>query len=190
MINTLIIIVVVMALLHFIYDGIIAPSIRRQLNFKLFALRDELRTILINDKSSCDDDVYSYIQSALNVILKYAIQFDAFDVYESVKAMESNPDLEKMAKNRLDSITNAVPTRMSDIHDEAIMLSLWMMLVNMGGLVIYLVPILVVMAPAVALSLKLKTFIVDSRIKATTVASIPETEISKIIPQRLVLAVA
>ncbi len=34
-----------LAILHFIYEGIILPSIRLNLRYKLFVLRDELRSL-------------------------------------------------------------------------------------------------------------------------------------------------
>ena len=51
-------------MMHFIYESIILPSIRLSLRFKLFALRDQLRRMVMQGTAS--DEVFRIQQSSIN----------------------------------------------------------------------------------------------------------------------------
>jgi hypothetical protein len=53
---TAIVILISLAALHFVYESILAPSLRLSLRFTLFALRDEVRQLKIDCASSLSDN--------------------------------------------------------------------------------------------------------------------------------------
>ena len=59
-----ILILTCLAMMHFIYESIILPSIRLSLRFKLFALRDQLRSMVMQGTAS--NEVFRIQQSSIN----------------------------------------------------------------------------------------------------------------------------
>jgi len=46
-----------LAVYHFVYEGILAPSFRLKLRFELFELRDELRKLKISHAEDLRDEI-------------------------------------------------------------------------------------------------------------------------------------
>lgn len=82
MIANLFIIFVVLMLTHFIYEGIIAPTLRLRLKYELFKIRDELRALKDAKGPAVSDKVFSYLQNCLNNLIKF---LPAIDVLNSAK---------------------------------------------------------------------------------------------------------
>lgn len=57
---------VVLAVLHFVYEGIIAPSLRMQCRNELFKQRDALRRIKIQRHADSRDPAFDIIHSTIN----------------------------------------------------------------------------------------------------------------------------
>jgi hypothetical protein len=61
----LIIVLALLALAHFVYEGIIAPSVRLRLRYSMFELRDELRTLHREDER-CSRDAFEIAHNGIN----------------------------------------------------------------------------------------------------------------------------
>jgi hypothetical protein len=71
------------ALCHFVYESILAPSLRLELRFELFKLRDEVRFLKMNNLSSSAasepefvDEHYGYLQDSINALLSVLYRYD------------------------------------------------------------------------------------------------------------------
>lgn len=70
------------ALCHFVYESILAPSIRLELRFELFKLRDEVRLLKIKNLSSTArepefvDGHYGYLQDSINSLICILYRYD------------------------------------------------------------------------------------------------------------------
>ncbi len=71
------------ALGHFVYESILAPSMRLELRFELFKLRDEVRFLKMKNLSSKAasepefvDEHYGYLQDSINALLCVLYRYD------------------------------------------------------------------------------------------------------------------
>lgn len=54
---------------HFVYDGILLPSFRLELRYKLYALRDRLRMLKCDHDAEISDEVFNNLQESIVSIL-------------------------------------------------------------------------------------------------------------------------
>jgi len=64
--DILITLLIIGAFLHFIYEGIIAPSLRDKLKHQMFELRDQLRAIQITEKEKCPREAFDIAHHGIN----------------------------------------------------------------------------------------------------------------------------
>lgn len=64
-----------LALSHFIYESILAPSWRLSLRFRLFALRDEVQALKTR-RDLLDDEHYAYLQDSINTMIAMLHRYD------------------------------------------------------------------------------------------------------------------
>lgn len=57
------------AIFHFIYEGIIAPTLRVKIDHGLFELRDNLRAVKIDLDDACDERAYSIVDDGINMYI-------------------------------------------------------------------------------------------------------------------------
>jgi hypothetical protein len=69
-------VMMLLTLAHFIYESIVAPSLRLKIRYDLFALRDELRFLKIKRGSSLDDKHYVYLQDSINTMISHLARYD------------------------------------------------------------------------------------------------------------------
>jgi hypothetical protein len=67
--DMLVYIAFIVAMLHFIYEGIVAPAIRISLDHRLFELRDELRCIKIDRGGEFSDEAYEIVDDGINMYI-------------------------------------------------------------------------------------------------------------------------
>ena len=64
--TTTILVLLALAVFHFVYESILAPSLRLSLRFRLFALRDEARQLKIECVDSLNDAHCVFLQASIN----------------------------------------------------------------------------------------------------------------------------
>src|SRR5947208_1510809 len=72
-----VIVFALLALGHFVYEGIVAPTWLLHERFKLFALRDELRRLKIARRDGLAAKHFDYLQGAINGLIHNAERIDA-----------------------------------------------------------------------------------------------------------------
>jgi len=75
-VTTAIFILIALAALHFVYESILAPSLRLSLRFKLFVLRDEVRQLKIDHAGSLSDKHFDFLQDSINNVISNLNRFD------------------------------------------------------------------------------------------------------------------
>lgn len=73
---TLLEIMFFLALIHFIYESTLAPSWRLRLRFRLFALRDEVRTLKGACRDPLEDRHYAYLLESINTMIAMLHRYD------------------------------------------------------------------------------------------------------------------
>jgi len=130
------------ALWHFIYEGVIAPSIRMHLRNRLFALRDELRAAhAAGGISREDEQAFWFVHNGINSFLNRLSALTVSNIKRIQRAHDADPKLRAAFEDHLGKVLNAkapVITSVFGRTNEVIQIG---MIVNAGGWFIYLVPI-------------------------------------------------
>ena len=143
--SILIYIILSLALLHFIYQGIILPSFRLKYRYKIFSMRDNLRRLKFERDNEIDDKLFEYLQTSLNITLNilYRIDFSllvkAKSIYEHNEKFRNN--IERRAKYIDGLFDKCDVTEIIEIRKKYLELLEQVLLANSGALLIYLVPI-------------------------------------------------
>lgn len=169
--TTFFLILVALAFFHFVYEGIIAPSLRFDLRFRLFALRDELRAAKLRHPHEVDGEAFHYLQRSINNTLRH-MGFVSLKMVFSVRHLT---DRDQEIMERLErvhrKIDNCPVVEVKAIRDRYRWLIGYAFLVNSGGWAIYLLPVIVgVVFFSSILTLSLK------------ILALPEREIERIAP--------
>jgi hypothetical protein len=140
---TLFLILLCLALIHFVYEGIILPSLRCKYRYDLFHLRDELRSMKRHRSDDISDEVFLLVQDGVNTSIKF---LHAVNVVEAIRwgpmAM-SDPDIMRRVRNSTNIVNGCRVNRVKEIDDEAIRIFARVAIYNSGGMLVYLVPIVV-----------------------------------------------
>lgn len=158
----------ILAILHFAYEGIILPSIRLKLRYNLFALRDELRLLKLSNKK-LDDNTFRYIQGAINVSIYLLDSINFGLLLTANRIIARNDEIQKRIKKRNDLIEKCQVEEIKQIRRKTYRILRSTLLANSGGWYFYVMPIVVVM---VSLG-QIKKFVKE-------IILVPESEIIKI----------
>ncbi len=136
----------VMATLHFVYDGIIAPSLRLTLRFRLFTLRDEARAMRADQPDAIRRETYraleDYINGAIRVLPKANIEL----VMKAREAFERYPELRAQAQSQQRLIDECQSTEVRDLQRQATEAVNLALLANSGGWFFWVLPVLLALA--------------------------------------------
>ncbi|WP_368647982.1 hypothetical protein [Castellaniella ginsengisoli] len=146
--KTLIIIGFVIATWHFIYEGIIAPSIRLHLRNELFKLRDELRAEKNKDLTAEDEAAFWFVHDGINNFLNrlsgLTIERSRRLYHEYINDQEARTTLD----NHMQKVMSVENSAIRSVFDRTNHVIHKAMLTNAGGWFIYIIPLAIVMALA------------------------------------------
>ena len=89
-----------MALAHFIYESILAPSWRLSLRFKLFALRDEVRALKAECRNLLNDEHYACLQDSINTMITMLYRYDVAAIAAAEFRYRSDPEFRRRVEAR------------------------------------------------------------------------------------------
>lgn len=162
---------VVVAAFHFIWEGIMLPSIRLRLRYKLFAVRDRLRWLKSEQRDDCPEEVFQYLQSAINTGLNLIHRTDLSLLLSARQTFDRDQKLRDRIEKREQMLADCVCDEVREIDRDIAAIARDAFLANSGAWFIYLVPIAIVALSFAALTDTIK------KILAT-----PEGEIEKFAP--------
>jgi hypothetical protein len=139
--NIIVLLLLGIALWHFIYDGIVAPSIRFNLRNNLFALRDELRVIKIEGLDHNDEKAFWFVHNGVNNFINRLPLLTLIRVLNISSECDKNPKLQDVISKHEQTVKNVKNRRINDIFEETNHILKIAFIVNMGGWFIYIVPI-------------------------------------------------
>ncbi|HEV7398279.1 MAG TPA: hypothetical protein VGN86_17335 [Pyrinomonadaceae bacterium] len=139
----ILILLAILTLIHFVYEGILAPSFRARLRLNLFSLRDKLRKLKMERREELSDEVFLDLQASINFAATRLSKVDLVLLMNARRAFEQDEHLRKRAEHR-NALFEACPIEelhtirheYFDILDDALA-------INSGGWMPYLIPILV-----------------------------------------------
>jgi hypothetical protein len=143
--TTAITIFLCLAAFHFVYESIVAPSLRMVLRHELFALRDRLRGVKATEGSKLEDQHFHYLQDSLNVQIRYLHVFDMWLLINMKMVEAKDGTVAKRIASRKRVLDDCSAGEAHEIRAESIRISLKILTVNSGGWFIYLVPVIFAM---------------------------------------------
>jgi hypothetical protein len=178
-VTILLLIFAALALTHFVYEGILAPSFRASYRLQLFALRDRLRKLKWEQQDKLSDEVFFDLQSSINFAVVRLNQIDLHLIKNAKRAFERDEKLRKQVERRIAMFDACPVEELHRIRFEYFDALDNVVMVNSGGWTPYLIPVVI--------GFVLKES-VQSAIK--NVFSLPDNEIEKIAPPDPVLTPA
>jgi hypothetical protein len=160
-----------LALTHFVYEGIIAPSLRAALRLKLFALRDRLRLLKMQQGEHLSDEVFLDLQSSINFAVARLKQIDLRLLKHLNDVLESDEKLRKRVERRIAMFEACPIEELHQIRRGYFDALDNVVLMNSAGWFPYFVPVFI-------------GFLLKDSIQAVVkkVFSLPDNEIEKIAP--------
>ncbi len=136
---TLFFIILCVALFHFIYEGIIIPSVRLYLRYRLFKLRDRVRWLTITERTRINESLLSYLQNAINNSINLMPIFDLRTLYLAFSSFRNNPDFEKRSNEVNKLIENHSTPETKAIIRKNNKIFTYALLANSGVMFVYAV---------------------------------------------------
>lgn len=164
-------VLLVVAVLHAVYEGIVLPSVRLRLRYRLFALRDELRRVKIAQGSALSEKVFVQMEDSMNSSLRFLHMFDLRTVVMVDRAMSSDARLREIVEARLRLLDQCEIVELREIRSRHGAVLRWALIANNGAWFLYVIPLLAFMLVLHSL-----------RRVARALGSLPEKEMGRIIP--------
>ncbi len=158
--DILIITFIILSLLHFIYESIIAPSIRLKQRHELFILRDQINDIeLENNLSNNDKRVIQILEQQINNTLDRMNAITLYNVYYVNKEYKNNDYLQKEFNKKKEIIKNIENKEIKEINIALSYISIKIFMTNIAAWLIYLVPVAIPLVLIIMLGNKIKNFL-------------------------------
>lgn len=139
-------IVAALALLHFWYESILAPSLRWQVRHELFKLRDEVRSMKIDTGVAFENHHYQSLQHSLNGVIANLYRIDLAMLLGLVKRVHSDEKFKKEMEKRGKVPDDFKLPRAREIAKDGTKLIRAAVSINTGGWSFYIVPIVIAVA--------------------------------------------
>jgi hypothetical protein len=133
-------ILVFLAIFHFVYESILAPSFRLALRFQLFELRDAVRALKIEYQGSLNDEHFDYLQDSINALICGLYRFDAATMALTEHESRRDPGFKKRAEERSRALDACSIPEARRIRNKSLEIATKALLVNSGASGLYLVP--------------------------------------------------
>ena len=132
------------ALWHFIYDGIILPSIRWALRNRLFELRDRIRMLAIKDEVQNCEEAYCFVHDSVNVFLTRLHLLTISQAVEISRAIARDAKLRSRIQKRIDMIERCQNQEITDAFQKMDCVLRIALIANSGTWFLYVIPAFVV----------------------------------------------
>lgn len=142
----------ILAIWHFIYEGMVAPTIRSHLRNQLFAIRDELRKAKSEGLSDRDELAFRFVHQGVNNFLNRL----PYITLQRVKLLADEINLDDAKRHLLDHHIQAVKRSENERIRTAFIKANTVLerafLVNMGSWFIYILPLAMIIGGLTRLS--------------------------------------
>lgn len=141
MITTLFFIFVILVVFHFIYDGIIAPSLRHEIRLELFELRDRLRMLKIEHNEQLSDELFAELQDTINKQIRILHEINILGVIEAIQFSRNNNEMDAEIRNFETLLNNCELEEIKDISNKTAFAFMKAIAANSGGWAIFVIPV-------------------------------------------------
>ena len=141
---------------HFVYESILAPSLRLSLRFQLFVLRDEVRKLKIECGPSLDNKHFLFLQDWINFLISVLNRLDLVSLARAEVESKREPEILQRAQERSKILDDCNIPDARAIRKQAARIAFRALLVNNGAWIIFIAPILICAVGYSNLNLKIK----------------------------------
>lgn len=92
-----------LVILHYVYEGILAPSFRLQIRYQLFAVRDEIRRL---DGACAEGDAFLYLNKSVNNAIRVLPFFDVAAIVDVRRDVSEDRSLKAESEEALQVIAS------------------------------------------------------------------------------------
>lgn len=178
MIIALFFVFLALVVFHFIYDAIIAPSLRFELRLSLFELRDRIRMLKILHGNQFDDKLYFHLQDAVNKQILLLHNINVVGLVQAYKLVANNRELANRLRDLERMVEDCEIEEIKQMHNYQLPKAFGKALAaNSGGWMVYvvslMVPLLLMLFLCVFAMVKIRRFttkvmeIPDDRLRET-----------------------
>lgn len=139
--ETIILIVLGLAAWHFVCEGIVAPTLRMILRFDLFAARDRLRRIKIQEGDSFNDEAFGILNESLNTCIQNIGSFTLSLIAKANHDFDSNPELRAKVESR-QALISQCSEEVQQLMSQTTRLYIRAIIINSFGWAPYIVPVI------------------------------------------------
>lgn len=136
-----IIFLTLISIAHFVYESIIAPSLRMHLRNQLFELRDEIRAIKAKGVEAADEEAFWYAHDGINTLLDRLSWLTLHARVSAMHAYKEKTELQDLVKKRKELLEHCKDSRINDIFLKTSGIVESAFNVNMGAWGLYLIPL-------------------------------------------------
>lgn len=141
MLVTLFFLFVAAVVFHFIYEGILAPSLRFELRMQLFKTRDEIRYLKLQYPEEFDGELYDFIQDGLNKQLKLLPNINIVGLVHAFQRVKNNPELEQAYRALEAKVNECSVDGVKQLYEEGMPRIFGLAFIaNSGGWIVYAIP--------------------------------------------------
>jgi len=180
---TILIIVLALAVLHFMYESLLLPSIRTKLRFRLFGIRDDLRMLMAESGNDLDTKLFHYMQDSINTAVAFLQYIDLKALLQARRIFREDPELCERASKREAMIDACSLEAFQVIKRERSKLFGYALLANSAGFFVYAVPFVIVFLLLCVMLRKLKDHLMYMKCQLyrfiKNLTCVPENELVK-----------
>jgi hypothetical protein len=137
----LFIVFIILALLHFVYDGILAPSFRFENRLELFKLRDDIRSLKIKNGQKFNDELFTHFESHINRQIHLLHNFTIFGLWQFYKASKGDVEITERVERYKTLLNESKVEEVKEIDGKTSEALLKAVAANAGGWAFYIIPL-------------------------------------------------
>ena len=137
------IIVFILAFLQFIYEGILAPSFRCFLRFKLFTHRDKLRNLKIQYGENITDEVFREMEDSVNSAINLLPEIDLTSVFRAHHAFKTDAELRERVARRHEIVSKCEINEAKKVMNRITLCFVFALTVNSFWALLMLLPFVI-----------------------------------------------
>ena len=150
--KTILLLCLCAAVWHFVYEGIVAPSIRLCLRNKLFSIRDNLRLATIEGLPNGDEKAFWFVHDGINNFINRLPYLTINGTAALAIECERDSRLKALLNEHIDAVMSSSDKRISQAFKDTNLVIEQAFIANMGGWFVYIVPIALVVSAMSKLS--------------------------------------
>jgi len=132
-----------LAMVHFVYEAIVAPTLRINQKFKAFKLRDELRSLAVREPETVHDKHFYAVQALLNAVIRTVNTIDVVALMKAKQAVADDPELRKRTEARARLFDDCKNNEIRDIDHRGGIVAIEGVRINSAGLLTCMSPVMV-----------------------------------------------